>query len=943
MSLKNESIISLFSEYLLREHRSDIYRISLLNSEPHQSIIVHFNNLCEFNSIFSELLLSKPNETLSLLNQSVCQVLQSNQLEEINKSQCEQSSGNKSKVHIRLTALPIIPEVYKNHIPTSNDIGKFIALRAIVSRVGPIQIIEGEAKYLCQQCGHMFTVLANYENQYTIKPPRFCPKRQTSSQPCSSMNLKRLSIGSQFSAKNYQEIRVHEQFGCLTVGVMRKSICVSIEDDLLECVKPGDEVVVNGIVTRRWRSMREGVPCEISTYLKANYIENLTEIKAGGGPSQISYERVLEFEAYWNKHKSFCSALEARNLLLRSICPEVYGMYLIKLSLALMLASAPEWHSTSGESSTGVDELSIRIRGNPHILLIGDPGTAKSVLLRGCTALCERAVLTAATGTTAAGLTATAVRDSSGWTLDAGALVLADGGLCAIDEFTALHGAHRAAVHEAMEQQTISLAKAGLMARLNCRCSVLAAANPTPSSVASGSEDFGLPTPLLSRFDLIWRLVDPIDSVEWDRRIANFVLDLDQPRNSTMNNGKNKQRLWSTNDLKEYFVWIRDRFKPQLTLAAANLLQRYYVWQRSQMSAVCDDITAGAHGRRTLRLLESLVRLTKAHARLMCRNEAVVEDAVVVIYLVDCSLYSTGSIRGDDGHGRGGGNTEFSPSISLSKCISPELIVSTNIPENASHDYAQIEKLILTTLNSSNNTSSSKSVEHIERVDNLNKLKQFNHHQYHDNIQLEPLLSSTQLVNNNRKKNMLKTNSPGDEEQHHHQQQQRWPQELGQRHSQSANNKRLHQHDMSCLSVDQENDTTSVVMTPSSKKFKWTAVNESVVDISSSNTSNHDDSHKNYLLPSTDDDDDYGNAILSGKPLWNKHTSSNSYNISMNKLPISTANLMKTKDGVKCSSIRDNDNNKEQEDIISFGFNMVMNSESILNRQLNSEDFEIDL
>nr|CAH8850816.1 unnamed protein product [Trichobilharzia regenti] len=922
MSLKNDSIISLFSEYLLREHRSDIYRISLLNSEPHQSIIVHFNNLCEFNSIFSELLLSKPNETLNLLNQSVRQVIQSNQLDEI-KSQREESSLNKSNVHIRLTALPIIPEVYKNHIPTSNDIGKFIALRAIVSRVGPIQIIEGEAKYLCQQCGHIFTVLANYENQYSIKPPRFCPKRQASSQSCSSMNLKRLSItGSQFSAKNYQEIRVHEQFGCLTVGVMRKSICVSIEDDLLECVKPGDEVVVNGIVTRRWRSMREGLPCEISTYLKANYIENLTEIKAGGGPSQISYERVLEFEAYWNKHKSFCSALEARNLLLRSICPEVYGMYLIKLSLALMLASAPEWHSTSGESSTGVDELSMRIRGNPHILLIGDPGTAKSVLLRGCTALCERAVLTAATGTTAAGLTATAVRDSTGWTLDAGALVLADGGLCAIDEFTALHGAHRAAVHEAMEQQTISLAKAGLMARLNCRCSVLAAANPTPSSVASGSEDFGLPTPLLSRFDLIWRLVDPIDSVEWDRRIANFVLDLDQPRNSTMNNGKNK-----------------------LTLAAANLLQRYYVWQRSQMSAVCDDITAGAHGRRTLRLLESLVRLTKAHARLMCRNEAIIEDAVVVIYLVDCSLYSTGSIRGDDGRG---GNTEFTPTISLSKCISPELIVSTNIPENASHDYAQIEKLILTTLNSSN-TNSGKSVEHIKRADNLNLAKQFN--QYHDNIQLEPLLSSTQLVNNNKKKNMLKTNSPGDEvQQQQQQQQQRWRQDLGQRHNLSANNnhnnKRLHQQDMSSLSVvDQENDTIPVVMTSSSKKFKWIAVNESV-DIS--NSSNHDNSHKDYLLPSTYDDDGHDDeyAILSGKPLCHKHTISNSYNIPVNKLPISTAtNLMKSKDGgVKCSSILDNDdNNNNNEDIISFGFKMVMNSESILNRQLNSEDFEIDL
>lgn len=172
--------------------------------------------------------------------------------------------------------------------------------------------------------------------------------------------------------------------------------------------------------------------------------------------------------------------------------------------------------------------MCLRIRGSPHILLIGDPGTAKSVLLRGCTSLCDRAVLTTATGTTAAGLTATAVRDSSGWTLDAGALVLSDGGLCAIDEFTALHGAHRAAVHEAMEQQTISLAKAGLVARLNCRCSVLAAANP-PFNFKNDSykEDFGLSSPLLSRFDLIWRLVDPLDSAEWDRKISDFVLKLD--------------------------------------------------------------------------------------------------------------------------------------------------------------------------------------------------------------------------------------------------------------------------------------------------------------------------------------------------------------------------------------------------------------------------------
>ncbi|KAA3669872.1 DNA helicase MCM9, partial [Paragonimus westermani] len=174
-------------------------------------------------------------------------------------------------------------------------------------------------------------------------------------------------------------------------------------------------------------------------------------------------------------------------------------------------------------------DLKPRIRGSPHILLIGDPGTAKSVLLRVATDISHRAVLTAATGTTAAGLTATAVRDANGWCLDAGALVLADGGLCAIDEFTALHGAHRSAVHEAMEQQTISLAKAGLVTRLNCRCSVLAAANPPPCT-GSRTDEFGLPTPLLSRFDIIWRLMDPLNSAYWDRKIANFVLKLDRTK-----------------------------------------------------------------------------------------------------------------------------------------------------------------------------------------------------------------------------------------------------------------------------------------------------------------------------------------------------------------------------------------------------------------------------
>ncbi|CAL8069867.1 unnamed protein product [Calicophoron daubneyi] len=309
---------------------------------------------------------------------------------------------------------------------------------------------------------------------------------------------------------------------------MPKSICVCLEDDLLESVKPGDDVVINGVVTRRWCSPREGSPCGILLCIRANYIENLSELKTGLTSTRISGERVAEFESFWSKKITFAEKMEARNQLVRSICPDVCGMYLIKLSLALMLAGAPDWECSSKNQSDPT-ELRPRTRGSSHILLLGDPGTAKSVLLRAATNLSHRAVLTTATGTTAAGLTAAAVRDANGWSLDAGALVLADGGLCAIDEFTALLGAHRSAVHEAMEQQTISLAKAGLMARLNCRCSILAAANPPPDGVTEGDlEGFGLSTPLLSRFDLIWRLIDPVDSAKWDQQIANFVLKLDR-------------------------------------------------------------------------------------------------------------------------------------------------------------------------------------------------------------------------------------------------------------------------------------------------------------------------------------------------------------------------------------------------------------------------------
>lgn len=330
--LSNEYVTSLFSEYLLLQHKSDICKILVNSKDPHQSVVVHFNFLCEFNSIFSELILSKPEETLPLLNDTLRDVI-------LNDS--KNSEFKAQHVHVRLTALPMIPEVYKNNIPRSHDIGKFIALRAVVSRVGPVQILEGAARYFCSKCGFYFYVHATAETNYVLKSPRFCPNRKKN---CNSTMIKHITE-ERFLAKNYQEIRVHEQFGSL-LGVMRRSISVCIEDDLLETVKPGDDVVINGVVSCKWRLMKEGLPCRIVTFLKANYIENLSEIKFGNGQSRLTNERIVEFENLRAKSVDFYCALDIRNQVLRSICPNVYGMYLIKLSLALMLAGAPEWTSS---------------------------------------------------------------------------------------------------------------------------------------------------------------------------------------------------------------------------------------------------------------------------------------------------------------------------------------------------------------------------------------------------------------------------------------------------------------------------------------------------------------------------------------------------------------------------------------------------------------------
>jgi DNA helicase MCM9 len=597
---------------------------------------------------------------------------------------------------------------------SARHVGRVLSLSGTVLRLGGVKTHEVEFLAECTRCRHRFRVAADDEYTANAEMPSVCPSViSLESKKCTGTSFCKVSANTPV-IRDYQEMlicdsavhsataagaswlpaslarsskktAVGEIFGSKSSSVSDKSrsLLIILEDGMVDKCHPGDDVSITLTVHSRWNMCHSKQRMQLVLVCRATSIQ-LFE-KRRFVQRKVKITDMAAFTDFWKTYDITATststgnlmkpaklrALQGRDVILRSVCPQLFGLVSTKLACLLAIIGGV---SRVDSSSTA------NIRGESHLLIVGDSGTGKSQLLRYIAQAAPRAIITSGMSSTAAGLTVSIANADSraNCSIEAGALALADGGLCCIDEFGFIRPGELTAIHEAMEQQTLSFAKGRVVATLQTRCAVVGACNTkgfAHSLSASLVTSTSFSQPLLSRFDCVMILSDDRNE-DADRLLSTHMISLHSTGTSNEQIGKRnlqtetvlktaklkldlftaepsssehesirhdsedikddtearstRPKLWPLDRIRSYIALVRSNIDPAISTEAEALLRGYYQMQRRKKENIS--------GHPTIRLLESLIRLTQAHARLLWMDMATERDVVVAVSLVENSF-----------------------------------------------------------------------------------------------------------------------------------------------------------------------------------------------------------------------------------------------------------------------------------------------------------------
>lgn len=570
------------------------------------SLVINYTHLANEVQVLAYFLPEAPAEVLKVFDEGARDVvfLQYQNYEKIHK-----------EINVRIADLPLIEDI---RALRQLHLNQLIRTSGVITCTSGVMPQLSMIKYDCPKCG--FVLGPFYQNQNQEVKPGTCPE-------CQSNGPFEINMA-QTLYQNYQRVTIQESPGKVPPGRLPRSKEAVLLGDLVDSCKPGDEIELTGIYHNNYDgslNTKAGFPV-FATVILANYISKKDNKLAIGAMTDEDLKAIVAL----SKDERVADRVFA------SIAPSIYGHEFIKRSLALTMFGG-EAKNPGGKH---------RLRGDINVLVCGDPGTAKSQFLKYVEKTAHRPVFTTGQGASAVGLTAYVQRNpvSKEWTLEAGALVLADRGICLIDEFDKMNDADRTSIHEAMEQQSISISKAGIVTSLQARCAVIAAANPIggrydPSMTFADNVD--LTEPILSRFDVLCVVRDTVDPVQ-DERLANFVVESHMrhhPNNDLEDMEKRGMEADSLSDLndntrgiekipqellKKYIIYSKEKVHPKLHNMDQDKVSKMYAdLRRESMATGSIPIT--------VRHIESTIRLAEAHARLHLREYVTEDDVNIAI------------------------------------------------------------------------------------------------------------------------------------------------------------------------------------------------------------------------------------------------------------------------------------------------------------------------